>query len=752
MASMPDLQAILDRLGLGQYFEALTAHGFYNWETVLDITEADFVSLGFKLGHRRILQREIATFRGIPSVEPLELNDPSSLSTSSLEGISLHSPAPPHREKRRYRRHPRPDPNAPKRPKTAYVNFADQLRTDPEIRSLSFVDIAKEVGRRWQTLSADKKRVWESHAARAMQEYEAQMDDYKRTESWRKYQSYLSDFKARQSQNAKLKRSSSSQIESFLRGDSSRASPASSDSPGSLLSSSSLGTDAELIHNALTLALSELVSLRSEILAPEVQPYDADHLPPEEWVRQAMHAFVERTGSLIYIWTHSEVDDILNRIYRPTMPIDSMTLAECFTVAAMGAIYDMENFSERVSRLLYASGTLQFNEQSARVDYLRTTRLLLSLSFYALLEKHMSARYLISAGLQIARCRGPPPAYPGHETWKKLFRSLIFMDSWLSFTLGYSTEVREEDIALACGPQSYDSQSIEETVHTQFCRLALIAAEISRRLASPELATGDKIANLAEKLEEWRRELPNNLRYSELMGQDASDLSKYQKRAGLQIHMMYLGARILLYRQPLVSEAETHLLPENRNLAFPVVDTSTYIKECAQAGQQMASILRTMRFDGTLCKRCWLLIYWAFSASIVLLFVATIRLVDGFLEDVEAYLTSAKSCLEILEPCREFEPIAKRYLEIVSPLYTSLRDIHHRCRGKARTSISMLLQAEPNTASPPVPINKEEVQPTLAILCGLITDPFGRLQGALGNMEGRRILNGDGSYSVFWWR
>lgn len=64
----------------------------------------------------------------------------------------------------------------------------------------------------------------------------------------------------------------------------------------------------------------------------------------------------------------------------------------------------------------------------------------------------------------------------------------------------------------------------------------------------------------------------------------------------------------------------------------------------------------------------------------------------------------------------------------------------------------MLLQAEPNTASPPVPIRKEEVQSTLAILCGLITDPFGRIQGGMGNMEGRRILNGDGSYSVFWWR
>lgn len=71
--------------------------------------------------------------------------------------------------------------------------------------------------------------------------------------------------------------------------------------------------------------------------------------------------------------------------------------------------------------------------------------------------------------------------------------------------------------------------------------------------------------------------------------------------------MMYLGARILLYRQPLVSEAEMHLLPETRNREFPIVDTSKYIDECAQAGQQMARILRTMRFDGTLCKRCWLL-------------------------------------------------------------------------------------------------------------------------------------------------
>lgn len=95
------------------------------------------------------------------------------------------------------------------------------------------------------------------------------------------------------------------------------------------------------------------------------------------------------------MWTHEQADEILDRIYRPQKTVDAMTLAECFTVAAMGAHYDMECFPDRLRRILYASGTLQFHEQTARQDYLRTMRLLLSMSFYALLEKHMSARYLL---------------------------------------------------------------------------------------------------------------------------------------------------------------------------------------------------------------------------------------------------------------------------------------------------------------------------------------------------------------------
>jgi hypothetical protein len=124
---MPDMKEILERLGLTEYIQILTENGFYNWDIVVDITEEDLTALNFKLGHRRALQREIATYRGLPSSFSLEPETPSieptNLSTSALETLTRQTSTPPPREKRRYRRHPRPDPSAPKKPKTACTIF-----------------------------------------------------------------------------------------------------------------------------------------------------------------------------------------------------------------------------------------------------------------------------------------------------------------------------------------------------------------------------------------------------------------------------------------------------------------------------------------------------------------------------------------------------------------------------------------------------------------------------------------------------
>lgn len=308
-----------------------------------------------------------------------------------------------------------------------------------------------------------------------MQEYEAQMDEYKRTENWRKYQIYLNDFKAQQaqSQSSSTKRPSNSRSTTDSSNNTrvSRGSPTSSvGSPTTAPSTFSASTEAESCHNALILAFSELVGLRSEILDPSAQPYNKVNLPPRELTQRAIYAFIEGTGSLLFMWSREQADEMLDRVYR-SQPVseaaDAMNIAECFVVAAMGAHYDMECFPERIRKLLYASGTLYFHEHMVRQDYLRSMRLLLCMSFYSLLEKHMSARYLIgklppdqdwkvgtnsftAAGLQIGRRKGASSLASSclvvQENWTKLFRSLIFMDSWLAYTLGYVSEVTPSDV------------------------------------------------------------------------------------------------------------------------------------------------------------------------------------------------------------------------------------------------------------------------------------------------------------------
>ncbi|KAI9692122.1 MAG: hypothetical protein M1822_006352 [Bathelium mastoideum] len=184
------LNTILSELNLDQYLDVLLDNGFDSWDVIQDITENDLHELGFKLGHRRILQRAIAE---TPTYDA---------SSRASTPISPAKPVPHARHpsegtisKRRYRRHPRADPHAPKRPKTAYVMFADHLRADPSIGALTFVEISRIVGMRWQALPREQKYLWDIRASQAMQLYTQVMEEYRKTETFREHQRYLEEFR-----------------------------------------------------------------------------------------------------------------------------------------------------------------------------------------------------------------------------------------------------------------------------------------------------------------------------------------------------------------------------------------------------------------------------------------------------------------------------------------------------------------------------------------------------------------------------
>ncbi|KFY35943.1 hypothetical protein V494_05462 [Pseudogymnoascus sp. VKM F-4513 (FW-928)] len=208
---MTILAEIFDELGITQYLDSFLDQGFDTWETILDITEPDFDVLGVKLGHRRKLQRRIALSRGISSAQALaspkrgtpsledKQSDDTKVATPRSDGKDGNSSTQPS-GKRKYRRHPKPDENAPERPPSAYVIFSNKMREDLKGRPLSFTEIAKLVGENWQNLSPSEKEPYEQQAFSAKEKYTAGLSEYRKTESYRLYSEYLIEFKAKQLQ------------------------------------------------------------------------------------------------------------------------------------------------------------------------------------------------------------------------------------------------------------------------------------------------------------------------------------------------------------------------------------------------------------------------------------------------------------------------------------------------------------------------------------------------------------------------
>lgn len=115
--------------------------------------------------------------------------------------------------KRKYRRHPKADEHAPERPPSAYVIFSNrkcctwlyflsltlrkEVREELRGQDLSFTEMAKLVGERWQVLAPEIRETCERQAAAAKEKYYAEMAEYKKTPQYAQYQEYLAEFKAK---------------------------------------------------------------------------------------------------------------------------------------------------------------------------------------------------------------------------------------------------------------------------------------------------------------------------------------------------------------------------------------------------------------------------------------------------------------------------------------------------------------------------------------------------------------------------
>ncbi|KFY50722.1 hypothetical protein V495_00110 [Pseudogymnoascus sp. VKM F-4514 (FW-929)] len=195
---MTDVAEILNELNLTQYLDSFLQQGFETWDIILDITESDLNSRGRSQRHRGISHDQgLAPPKRRPSGkddEPLE--EGKRVTTAMSEGND--GTAAQTRRKRKYRRHPKPDENAPAKPPSSYVFFSNKMRADLKDKSLSFTDIAKLVGKKWQSLTPSEKELYEQQSFAAKRKFITELVEYRKTESYKTYAEYLLHFKAKQ--------------------------------------------------------------------------------------------------------------------------------------------------------------------------------------------------------------------------------------------------------------------------------------------------------------------------------------------------------------------------------------------------------------------------------------------------------------------------------------------------------------------------------------------------------------------------
>ena len=205
---MTALLPVLDELGLLVYHDRFVGEGFETWEQLCDITEADLDTLNVSLGHRRRLQREIAKAGSPPDPRPCKEGSdytPSDDVSVEVSHMSRADDSGHERKKRKYRRRPKADMNAPKKPLSAYVLYANHIRESLRQQNLSFADGAKVTGEQWQVLDPLEKEWWKSQAAAAKEKYDANMSVYRETNEYRDHKTYVDVFRSEHTAQAAKK-------------------------------------------------------------------------------------------------------------------------------------------------------------------------------------------------------------------------------------------------------------------------------------------------------------------------------------------------------------------------------------------------------------------------------------------------------------------------------------------------------------------------------------------------------------------
>ncbi|KAK0635982.1 hypothetical protein B0T17DRAFT_517803 [Bombardia bombarda] len=410
-------------------------------------------------------------------------------------------------------------------------------------------------------------------------------------------------------------------------------------------------------------------------------------IPDAQSTRAAIQSFYSSSGKLFHVFTQEQADYCYRRVFGldGRLDISQKVAIGCLcAVAAVGVQYNPKDFEQGFDVTFYDVAHHYFPDVLEEQP-LVAIKVCTLLAMYNIMGKTTVSLAYVELGLSMSRRHSLSPhsyrpssdAVDEWADYRRAWRTLIFFSSWLSSTLGYipgdDDEIFKHLVPLANEEIDHTSD-IGEIVQAEMTKISLLKAEILRmHLAVKELTTS-AINTIMDDLQQWHGKLSVKMHLSNL-GRD--DLPDSIRRSIFHVHLLYLGAIMLLYRRIALHFVQS--LQPGADVSSSV-DWKPKEKELLHhAHQGIIAAKHSSRILGLLLKergvfeRCWLVIFQAHTSCVVLLHSVAQKQIHNFLPSSWVDdLKQAQLCLDTLEFCGKVDPVAMRFHVKLSGIYSKL--------------------------------------------------------------------------------
>ena len=140
-------------------------------------------------------------------------------------------------------------------------------------------------------------------------------------------------------------------------------------------------------------------------------------------------------------------------------------------------------------------------------------------------------------------------------------------------------------------------------------KICLLKADILRMQLSFRDLTTLAMKSISKDLQTWYKDLPPPMRLDTISKDDR--LALETKRTILHVHLLYLGAIMLLYRRIASQYLRfLNLEKERATWQMPVGEAvAEQSAEAVMAASTSARILKLLLLDDSVFRRCWLVMY-----------------------------------------------------------------------------------------------------------------------------------------------